>query len=100
MDRHRALGFTTLITLLMAAFILTSRLTIAQKQSDSSLASVIERGLLGYFICSNIENQYEFVLKEWAEKNSPSTRQAEEIVHCQISFQVGRPRGEGKGTLK
>jgi len=27
----------------------------------------IERGLLGYFICSNIENQYEFVLKEWAE---------------------------------
>jgi deferrochelatase/peroxidase EfeB len=27
----------------------------------------IERGLLGYFICSNIENQYEFVLKEWTE---------------------------------
>ena len=27
----------------------------------------IERGLLGYFICSNIENQYEFVLKEWVE---------------------------------
>ncbi len=25
----------------------------------------IERGLLGYFICSNIENQYEFVLKQW-----------------------------------
>jgi deferrochelatase/peroxidase EfeB len=27
----------------------------------------IERGLLGYFICSNIENQYEFVLKQWTE---------------------------------
>ena len=25
----------------------------------------IERGLLGYFINSNIENQYEFVLSEW-----------------------------------
>jgi Dyp-type peroxidase family len=25
----------------------------------------IERGLLGYFIGSNIENQYEFVLKQW-----------------------------------
>jgi hypothetical protein len=25
----------------------------------------IERGLLGYFINSNIENQYEFVLKQW-----------------------------------
>ena len=25
----------------------------------------IERGLLGYFINSYIENQYEFVLKEW-----------------------------------
>jgi deferrochelatase/peroxidase EfeB len=25
----------------------------------------IERGLMGYFINSNIENQYEFVLKEW-----------------------------------
>ena len=28
----------------------------------------IERGLLGYFINSYIENQYEFVLKEWTEK--------------------------------
>jgi deferrochelatase/peroxidase EfeB len=28
----------------------------------------IERGLLGYFINSNIENQYEFVLGEWANK--------------------------------
>ena len=27
----------------------------------------IERGLLGYFIMSYIENQYEFVLKEWGE---------------------------------
>ena len=27
----------------------------------------IERGLLGYFINSYIENQYEFVLKEWTE---------------------------------
>ena len=27
----------------------------------------IERGLLGYFINSYIENQYEFVLKEWCE---------------------------------
>ena len=27
----------------------------------------IERGLLGYFIMSYIENQYEFVLKEWTE---------------------------------
>jgi len=26
----------------------------------------IERGLLGYFINSNIENQYEFVLSQWA----------------------------------
>lgn len=26
-----------------------------------------ERGLLGYFINSYIENQYEFVLKEWTE---------------------------------
>ena len=25
----------------------------------------IERGLMGYFINSNIENQYEFVLSEW-----------------------------------
>jgi deferrochelatase/peroxidase EfeB len=25
----------------------------------------IERGLLGYFINSNIENQYEFILKQW-----------------------------------
>jgi len=31
MDKHRALRFTTLITLLMAAFILTSQLTIAQE---------------------------------------------------------------------
>jgi deferrochelatase/peroxidase EfeB len=29
----------------------------------------IERGLLGYFINSNIENQYEFVLGEWANKS-------------------------------
>lgn len=29
----------------------------------------IERGLLGYFICSNIENQYEFVLQEWVNKS-------------------------------
>jgi deferrochelatase/peroxidase EfeB len=28
----------------------------------------IERGLLGYFINSNIENQYEFVLSEWVHK--------------------------------
>jgi deferrochelatase/peroxidase EfeB len=28
----------------------------------------IERGLLGYFINSNIENQYEFVLGEWVNK--------------------------------
>ena len=28
----------------------------------------IERGLLGYFINSNIENQYEFVLSEWVNK--------------------------------
>ena len=27
----------------------------------------IERGLLGYFINTYIENQYEFVLKEWTE---------------------------------
>jgi len=27
----------------------------------------IGRGLLGYFINSYIENQYEFVLKEWCE---------------------------------
>ena len=27
----------------------------------------VERGLLGYFINSYIENQYEFVLKEWTE---------------------------------
>ena len=27
----------------------------------------IERGLLGYFINTYIENQYEFVLKEWSE---------------------------------
>lgn len=27
----------------------------------------IERGLLGYFINSNIENQYEFVLKQWVD---------------------------------
>jgi hypothetical protein len=25
----------------------------------------VERGLLGYFINSNIENQYEFVLSQW-----------------------------------
>lgn len=25
----------------------------------------IKRGLLGYFVCSNIENQYEFVLQQW-----------------------------------
>jgi hypothetical protein len=25
----------------------------------------IERGLLGYFINSNLENQYEFVLSQW-----------------------------------
>ena len=28
----------------------------------------IKRGLLGYFINSNIENQYEFVLGEWVNK--------------------------------
>ena len=28
----------------------------------------IERGLLGYFINTNIENQYEFVLGEWVNK--------------------------------
>jgi deferrochelatase/peroxidase EfeB len=28
----------------------------------------IERGLLGYFINTNIENQYEFVLSEWVHK--------------------------------
>ncbi len=28
----------------------------------------IERGLLGYFINANIENQYEFVLSEWVNK--------------------------------
>ncbi|MGB0122381.1 MAG: hypothetical protein WA419_16445 [Silvibacterium sp.] len=28
----------------------------------------VERGLLGYFINSNIENQYEFVLSEWVNK--------------------------------
>ena len=27
----------------------------------------VERGLLGYFINSYIENQYEFVLKKWCE---------------------------------
>ena len=27
----------------------------------------IDRGLLGYFINTYIENQYEFVLKEWTE---------------------------------
>jgi hypothetical protein len=27
----------------------------------------IQRGLLGYFINTYIENQYEFVLKEWTE---------------------------------
>ncbi len=32
----------------------------------------IERGLLGYFINSSIENQYEFVLKQWVnDANSP-----------------------------
>ncbi len=29
----------------------------------------IERGLLGYFINTNIENQYEFVLSEWVNKS-------------------------------
>ncbi|MGO9931168.1 MAG: Dyp-type peroxidase [Steroidobacteraceae bacterium] len=29
----------------------------------------IERGLLGYFINSNLENQYEFVLGEWVNKS-------------------------------
>ncbi|WP_291994093.1 peroxidase [Candidatus Accumulibacter sp. ACC003] len=27
----------------------------------------IERGLLGYFVNSNIENQYEFILKQWVD---------------------------------
>ena len=30
----------------------------------------VERGLLGYFINAYIENQYEFVLKEWVEAGS------------------------------
>ena len=30
----------------------------------------VERGLLGYFIHAYIENQYEFVLKEWVEAGS------------------------------
>ncbi len=30
----------------------------------------VERGLLGYFINSYIENQYEFVLKEWVDEGS------------------------------
>ena len=30
----------------------------------------IERGLLGYFINSNIENQYEFVLSEWVNDSA------------------------------
>ena len=30
----------------------------------------VERGLLGYFINAYIENQYEFVLKEWVESGS------------------------------
>jgi deferrochelatase/peroxidase EfeB len=29
----------------------------------------VERGLLGYFINSNLENQYEFVLGEWVNKS-------------------------------
>ena len=29
----------------------------------------IERGLLGYFINSNIENQYEFVLSQWVQES-------------------------------
>ena len=30
----------------------------------------IERGLLGYFINSNIENQYEFVLSQWVNDSA------------------------------
>ena len=30
----------------------------------------VERGLLGYFINTYIENQYEFVLREWVEEGS------------------------------
>jgi len=30
----------------------------------------IERGLMGYFINSNIENQYEFVLSEWVNNSA------------------------------
>ncbi len=32
---------------------------------DPQPYDVVERGLLGYFINSNIENQYEFVLSQW-----------------------------------
>jgi hypothetical protein len=28
-----------------------------------------ERGLLGYFVNSNIENQYEFVLSQWVNES-------------------------------
>jgi hypothetical protein len=38
----------------------TGRLTIRPSPYDG-----IERGLLGYFINSSIENQYEFVLGQW-----------------------------------
>ena len=36
------------------------------KQPDDG----IERGLLGYFINSNIENQYEFVLSQWVNDSA------------------------------
>ena len=34
-------------------------------RSKASPYDGIERGILGYFINANIENQYEFVLRQW-----------------------------------
>jgi deferrochelatase/peroxidase EfeB len=51
----------------------------------------IERGLLGYFINSTIENQYEFVLGEWVNKGRVSR-------FCPAKSQVERPNDCGPGS--
>ena len=57
----------------------------------------IERGLLGYFINSNIENQYEFVLSQWVNDS--------EFAGCgpaasQVEGSDDRDAGSGREHLR
>ena len=73
----------------------------------------VERGLLGYFVNSYIENQYEFVLKEWAEAGefagrvrlSPKVQGRHHRVRCPERQHLRDPSGrrapaEAAGVLQ